>query len=65
MIKRFHLGNLNHIINERELNKPDVNQMKGRWNVSKSWEGGRECQHKEEEGVEPTVGDEGRRRAGS
>ena len=34
------IGNLNHIY-ERELNKPDVHQMKGRWNVSMDGEGQR------------------------
>jgi hypothetical protein len=60
-IKRLDLGNLNPIY-ERELNKPDVHQMKGRWNVSKDGEGGKGCRHKEPEGGEvhePTVGDEG------
>ena len=38
-IKRLDLGNLNPIY-ERELNKPNVHQMKGRWNVSNDGEGG-------------------------
>ena len=32
-IKRLDLGNLNTTY-ERELKKPDVHQMKGRWNLS-------------------------------
>ena len=44
---------------ERELNKPDVHRMKGRWNVSMDGEGGTECRHKQREGGEPTIGDEG------
>jgi hypothetical protein len=42
-IKRLGLDNLNHMY-ERELNKPDVHQMKGRWNVLKSRETGRQQQ---------------------
>jgi hypothetical protein len=52
------VGKLNPIY-ERELNKPDVHQRKGRWNMSKVGEGGKRCRHKELEGGEPTVGDEG------
>ena len=55
---RLDLGNINPIY-ERELNKPDVHQRRGRWNVSNFWEGGRGCLHKEEEGGESTVGDKG------
>jgi len=57
-IKRLDVGKLNPIY-ERELNKPDVHQRKGRWNMSKVGEGGKRCRHKELEGGEPTVGDEG------
>ena len=49
-IKRF--------IYERELNKPDVLKIRGRSKVSKSWDGGRGCRDKEEDG-ESIVGDEG------
>ena len=44
-IKRLDLGNLNPIY-ERELNKPDVHQRKGRWVVSNDWEGVKGCRHK-------------------
>jgi hypothetical protein len=43
--KRLDLGNLNPIY-ERELNKLDVHQVKGRWNVSKDGEGAKGCRHK-------------------
>ena len=38
--KRLDLGNLNPIY-ERELNKLDVHQVKGRWNVCRD-----ECEHR-------------------
>ena len=44
-IKTLDLGNLNPIY-ERELNKLDVHQVKGRWNVSRDGEGGKGCRHK-------------------
>ena len=43
--KRVDLGFLNPTY-ERELNKLDVRQMKGRWNVSRDGEGGKERRHK-------------------
>ena len=46
-IKGCDLGNLNPIY-ERELNKPDVHQRKGMWNVSICGEGGKGCQHKQQ-----------------
>ena len=42
------LGNLNPIY-ARELNKPDVRQRKGRWNVSMDGEGRSGCRRKGEE----------------
>ena len=45
--KELDLGNLNPIY-ERELNvlnKLDVRQAKGRWNVSRDGEGGKGCRH--------------------
>ena len=39
-MKRLDLSNLMPIY-ERELDKPNVHQMKGRWNVCKDWEGGK------------------------
>jgi len=41
--KRLDLGNLNPIY-ERELNKLDVHQVKGRW-ISKDREGGKGCHY--------------------
>ena len=43
--KRLDLGNLNPIY-ERVLNKPDVYQVKGRWNGSRDGEGGKGCRQK-------------------
>ena len=43
-IKRLDLGNLNPIY-EREVNKLDVLQVKGRWNVSRDGEGCNGCRH--------------------
>ena len=39
-IKRLDLGNLNPIY-ERKLNKTDVHQVKGRWNVCRDGKGGK------------------------
>ena len=43
-IKRFGSG-YPKTLYERELNKPDVHQRKGRWNVSKDGKGGKGCRH--------------------
>jgi hypothetical protein len=56
-IKRMDLGNINPIY-ESELNKPDVHQMKGRWNVSKNGERGKQCWHKEPEGGEVHISEQ-------
>ena len=40
--KRLDLGNLNPIY---ELNKVDIRQARGRWNVSRDGEGGKGCRH--------------------
>ena len=59
--KRLHLGNLNPIY-ARKLNKLDVHQVKGRWNLSRDGEGGNACWHKSQErgGMSvPTVEGEG------
>ena len=44
-IKILNLGNLSPIYG-RELNKLDVHQVKGRWNVSRDGKGGKGCRHK-------------------
>ena len=44
-IKRLDLCNLKPIY-ERELNKLDVHQVKGKRNVSRDGEGGKGCRHK-------------------
>ena len=51
------LGNLNPIY-ERDRNKLDVRQVKGRWDVSRGGEGGKGCRHKfpvKDEMHEPAV----------
>ena len=46
-IKGFDLGNLKPIY-ERVLNKPDVHQTKGMWNVSMGGEGGKGCRQSQQ-----------------